>query len=150
VVHSAARAIQYPLAQQGFRLRVDVDESLPALTADPDALEQALLNLIANAMKYSGDSREIALRLLRHDDAAAIEVVDGGIGIDAQHHERIFEKYYRVQSAETDRIPGAGLGLTLAQHAVAAHGGRLQVASVPGSGSTFTMRIPFPRKESTA
>jgi len=55
-----------------------------------------------------------------------------------------------VRSAETDRIPGAGLGLTLAQHAVAAHGGRLQVASVLGGGSTFTMRIPFARKESTA
>jgi signal transduction histidine kinase len=148
VVRSAARAIQYPLAQQGFHLNVDADDSLPPLTADPDALEQALLNLIANAMKYSGDSRTIELRLRRHGGDAAIEVVDGGIGIDEQHQHRIFEKYYRVQSPDTDRIPGAGLGLTLALHAVTAHGGRLLVQSVLGRGSTFTMRLPFVRGES--
>jgi signal transduction histidine kinase len=146
VVYSAARAIQYPLAQQGFHLRVDVDDGLPVLTADADALEQALLNLIANAMKYSGESRDIALRLLRRDGDASIEVSDGGIGIPEHEQERIFEKYYRVQSAETARIPGAGLGLTLVRHAVAAHGGRLLVSSALGRGSTFTMRIPFARE----
>jgi len=150
VVYSAARAIQYPLAQQGFHLRVDVDDGLPALTADADALEQALLNLIANAMKYSGESRDIALRLLRRDGDASIEVSDGGIGIHEQEQERIFEKYYRVQSAETARIPGAGLGLTLVRHAVAAHGGRLLVSSALGRGSTFSMRIPFAREGGAA
>ena len=150
VVYSAARAIQYPLAQQGFHLRVDVDDGLPALTADPDALEQALLNLIANAMKYSGESRDIALRLLRRDGDASIEVSDSGIGIHEQEQERIFEKYYRVQSAETARIPGAGLGLTLVRHAVAAHGGRLLVSSALGRGSTFSMRIPFAREGGAA
>jgi len=150
VVYSAARALQYPLAQQGFRLRVDVDDGLPALTADPDALEQALLNLIANAMKYSGESRDIALRLLRRDGDVSIEVSDSGIGISEHDHERIFEKYYRVQSAETARIPGAGLGLTLVRHAVAAHGGRLLVSSALGRGSTFSMRIPFAREGGAA
>jgi len=150
VVYSAARALQYPLAQQGFQLRVDVADGLPALTADPDALQQALLNLIANAMKYSGDSRDIALRLLRRDGDVSIEVSDAGIGIPEQEHERIFEKYYRVQSAETARIPGAGLGLTLVRHAVAAHGGRLLVSSALGRGSTFSMRIPCAREGDAA
>ena len=90
-------------------------------------------------MKYSGDSRDIALRLLRRDGDVSIEVSDAGIGIPEQEHERIFEKYYRVQSAETARIPGAGLGLTLVRHAVAAHGGRLLVSSALGRGSTFSM-----------
>jgi hypothetical protein len=150
VVHSAARAMQYPLAQQGFHLCVEVDDGLPALRGDPDALEQALLNLITNAMKYSGDSRDIALRLLRRDGDALIEVSDRGIGIHEQDHERIFEKYFRVQSAETARIPGAGLGLTLVRHAVSAHGGQLLVSSALGQGSTFSMRIPFAREGDVA
>jgi signal transduction histidine kinase len=147
VVDSAVRAVQYPLSQQGFHLDLDVADDLPLVTADRDALQQALLNLIANAMKYSGQSRTIALRLRRENRDAAIEVIDRGIGIDESHQDQIFEKYYRVRSTDTDRGPGAGLGLTLAMHAVAAHGGRLQVSSALGRGSTFTVRIPFARQD---
>jgi signal transduction histidine kinase len=147
VVDSAVRAVQYPLSQQGFQLDLDVANDLPPVTADRDALQQALLNLIANAMKYSGDSRTIALRLRRQEGDAAIDVIDRGIGIDESHQDQIFEKYYRVRSTDTDRVPGAGLGLTLAMHAVAAHGGRLLVSSALGRGSTFTVRIPFARQD---
>src|SRR5207237_3642471 len=74
VADSAVRAMQYPLAQQGFTLRVSVEEDLPSLRADPDAIQQAILNLLTNAMKYSGDAREIDLRLCARNGDALIQV----------------------------------------------------------------------------
>lgn len=146
VVRSALRAIQYPLARLNFTLNVAIDDSLPPLMADPDAIEQAVLNLLANAVKYSGSAREIRLQVRRDQDEAVIEVADSGVGIAPEHHQRIFEKFYRVRSAETDRVPGAGLGLTLVSHAVKAHGGRVEVSSTPGLGSTFSIRMPLSRE----
>src|SRR5215471_5669448 len=81
VVRAAASAMQYPLTQEGFILNVSIDENLPAVMADPDALQQAILNLLANAMKYSGDAREIDLCLTQLEKEAVIQVVDRGIGI---------------------------------------------------------------------
>jgi len=150
VVRSATQAIQYPLVRQNFELKVAVEENLPQLMADPDAVEQAILNLLANAMKYSGSSRQIDLQLRRESHEAVIEVTDHGLGIAHENQNRIFEKFYRVRSAETDRVPGAGLGLTLVMHAVSAHGGRLLVSSALGVGSTFSIRLPFMKEEANA
>jgi len=143
VLRAAARAMDYPLAQQGFALRVQVDEGLPLVRADADALQQAILNLLTNAMKYSGESREIDLRLRAEDGDALIEVTDRGVGIALEEQARIFEKFYRAPTPENGLIPGAGLGLALAQHIAAAHGGRVAVRSAPGQGSTFTIRLPL-------
>jgi signal transduction histidine kinase len=146
VVRAAARAMNYPLAQQGFALRVQVDDGLPPVRADADALQQAILNLLTNAMKYSGQSREIDLRLRRENGYAVIEVTDRGVGIAPEEQERIFEKFYRAPTPENGLIPGAGLGLALAEHIAAAHGGRVAVRSAPGQGSTFTIRLPLERQ----
>src|SRR5881296_2928281 len=81
VIRAAAMAMQYPLSQHGFVLNVSIEEALPPVLADADALEQAVLNLLANAMKYSGDAREIDLRLMHSESEAVINVVDRGIGI---------------------------------------------------------------------
>jgi signal transduction histidine kinase len=143
VAQAAARTMQYPLAQQGFRLRVDIEDALPTVRADPDAIEQAILNLLTNAMKYSGESREIDLKLQRHDRHAVIQVTDKGVGIPPAEQSRIFEKFYRVPSAENQRVPGTGLGLTLVQHIARAHGGRVEVQSEPGKGSTFSVHLPL-------
>jgi signal transduction histidine kinase len=143
IVRNAARALEYPLAQQGFTLRMEVEQSLPPVNADGDALQQALLNLLTNAMKYSGASREIALRLRRADNQALIEVEDWGLGIAPAEQERIFEKFYRAHLPETKHIPGAGLGLTLVAHIAQAHGARVAVRSVPGAGSTFSLSFPL-------
>jgi signal transduction histidine kinase len=147
IVRAAANAMQYPLTQEGFALNVAIDENLPAVMADPDALQQAILNLLANAMKYSGDAREIDLCLTRCDKEAVIRVADRGIGIPAEDQPRIFEKFYRVRSAQSDRIAGTGLGLTLVTHIVKAHGGRLQVVSELGAGSTFSIHLPLKAAE---
>jgi len=143
VVRSAARTMQYPLSQLGFTLSVAIDDSIPPVQANADALEQATLNLLANAMKYSGNARHIEMRLGRSGEEAIIDIVDHGLGISREDQARIFEKFYRVRSVETDPIAGTGLGLTLALHIVEAHRGQVQVSSEVGSGSTFSVRIPL-------
>ena len=146
VVESAVRTIQYPLTQQGFVLDLDVSEGIPAIAVDRDALQQAILNLLTNAMKYSGEQRVIGLRLRKEDGAALIEVSDRGIGISEREQSRIFEKFYRVPIPENREISGTGLGLALVAHIVEAHGGSIQVQSQPGEGSTFSIRIPLPHQ----
>lgn len=148
VVRSAARAMQYPLSQQGFSLNVSIDESLQSMPADADALEQAILNLLSNAVKYSGEGREIELCCARRNGHAVIAVTDRGIGIAAEDQARVFEKFYRVRSSNTALIAGTGLGLTLVKHIAEAHGGAVDVESSPGKGSTFSLRIPV--SEATA
>jgi signal transduction histidine kinase len=143
VVRSAVRTMQYPLSQLGFTLTVSIDENIPPLQANADALEQAVLNLLANAMKYSGSARQIELRLGRSGEEAFIDIIDHGVGISHEDQTRIFEKFYRVRSAETDPIAGTGLGLTLALHIVEAHKGHVRVTSEVGHGSTFSVRIPM-------
>jgi signal transduction histidine kinase len=143
VVRSATRAMEYPLSQLGFTLTLSTDDTAPTLLADADALKQALLNLIGNAVKYSGDARQIEIRMGSHDNEAFVDVVDHGIGISREDQARIFEKFHRVRSVETEGIAGTGLGLALALHIVEAHRGRIEVSSDVGRGSIFSVRIPL-------
>lgn len=142
-LEAAARAMEYPLAQKGFELSIRADGDLPPVRADHDALEQAVLNLLTNAMKYSGESRRIELALARENGDAVIRVTDHGVGIPPEEHARIFEKFYRVPSPENQLIPGTGLGLALVAQIARAHGGRVEVRSAPGQGSTFSIRLPL-------
>ncbi|MDA2925060.1 HAMP domain-containing histidine kinase, partial [Acidobacteria bacterium AH-259-L09] len=143
IVHAAARTMRYPLAQQGFDLRIQVEDGMPPVQVDRDAMEQAILNLLTNAMKYSGESREIDLRLRRQDGQALIQVTDRGVGIDPKEQARIFDKFYRVSTPENQLVPGTGLGLALVAHIVKAHGGHVEVQSAPGKGSTFSIHLPL-------
>ena len=143
IVRLAARTMTYPLAQQGFVIEVDADETLPPVDVDADALEQAILNLLTNAVKYSGESRRIELQLARDGADAVISVRDRGIGISPADQQHIFEKFYRAPGPAAERISGTGLGLTIVDHIVQAHGGRVTVESSPGHGSTFAVRLPI-------
>jgi len=142
LVRAAARAIAYPATLKGVEVTVDVPDDPCVARVDPDAIQQALLNLLTNALKYSGNARQIAIALSRSDSTVAIRVRDWGIGIPAPDHRRIFEKFYRVPGGENRSIPGTGLGLALVAHIVAGHGGCIDVESAPGSGSTFTVCLP--------
>jgi signal transduction histidine kinase len=144
VIRAAVRTVQYPLAEGGFALQVALDPAIPAVHADPDAMQQAILNLLTNAMKYSGSGRRIALSLSREGDEAVISVTDDGAGVADNDLPRLFDRFYRARTAANQHIPGAGLGLTIVQHIVQAHGGGVAVESAPGSGSTFRIRLPIP------
>ncbi len=143
VAESAAKTMEYALSQLGFTLTISSDGSAPTLLADPEALTQAILNLLGNALKYSGEARRIEMRIGSRDGEAFVDVVDHGIGIARDDQSRIFERFHRVSSFETAGIAGAGLGLPLALHVVEAHRGRIAVVSHPGRGSTFSVCIPL-------
>jgi signal transduction histidine kinase len=143
VLNNVSRTMRFPLAEQGFDFHTEVSGDVPPVRVDRDAIEQAVLNLISNAMKYSGESRTIDLRLSSENGSARIEVRDRGIGIPPQEVKRIFEKFYRVQTPDNHAISGTGLGLALVAHIVEAHGGSVVVDSAVGKGSTFTILLPI-------
>jgi len=143
IIQETTRALEYPLKQQGFALNIEYEEGLPDVGVDRDGLEQALMNLLTNAMKFSGDSREIGLKLLRQETWAVIQVIDHGVGIDEAEQILIFDKFYRISSPENERLPGTGLGLSLVSHFAKAHRGRIDVDSSPGRGSTFSLYLPL-------
>lgn len=142
VLRAAAHALDYLLIQGRFELRTQIDPTVPKVPADRDALEQAVLNLLSNAMKYSGDDRRIDLSLSLDRNNAVIRVRDRGIGIPIEQQSLIFERFHRAPDSESRNIPGAGLGLALVDHIVKAHGGRVAVESSPGAGSTFSILLP--------
>jgi len=131
------------IRSRGFEVVVQIDDSVDEQLWDRDAVSRALLNLIDNAMKYSGDEKLLHVALGQTGEHVIIEVRDRGIGIDGKDIDRIFDPYYRAQFSDTQTRRGAGLGLTLVQQILASHGGRIEVVSTPGKGSTF--RLLFPR-----
>ena len=143
VIRAAEKAMAFPLNQKGFSLQVEVEKGIPPILADKDALEQAVLNLLHNAMKYSGESREILLRLRRNGNMACIDVIDHGIGISEENRGQIFGKFFRVSGIENQKIPGTGLGLTIVSHIAKSHRGQVEVISYSGEGSNFSIVLPL-------
>jgi signal transduction histidine kinase len=112
----------------------------PFVRADPAALEQVVVNLLDNAVKYSDTVRDITVRIREHGTHAVVEVADRGVGIAPGDQARIFERFYR--GSEASRRRGFGLGLPIVRELVHAHGGRVEVSSAPGVGSTFRVTLP--------
>lgn len=108
-------------------------------------VEQAIINLVDNAIRYSSRDTRVTVRGRRRDGAVVVEVIDTGIGIAPEHQQRIFERFYRVDAARSRDSGGTGLGLAIVKHVAQAHAGEVTVRSTPGRGSTFTMRLPAGR-----
>jgi signal transduction histidine kinase len=141
LVRAARKRVDYALAKDGFTLVEHVPDVSIRVHADPDALVQAVLNLLGNAMKYSGASRQIRLVVDVDDTHARLRVADDGVGVPPAEQARIFKSFYRAASAEA-LTTGAGLGLALVRHFADAHGGGVSVESAPGRGSVFTIVLP--------
>ena len=121
-----------------------VASDLPRVLADEGATEQAIENLLANAMKYSGEDRTIEVSAARINRHIVISVTDHGIGISRREQGRIFRKFYRVQRELGGGPQGTGLGLAIVDHTMRGHGGFVRVESEPDRGSTFSLHFPIP------
>ena len=142
VVRDVIDAYRFPIEQQGFSLELEIADDLPELQIDPEALSQALLNLVNNAIKYSHEDKRIRVGARRDGERVLVSVADSGIGIPRAEQKKIFEKFYRAESSLIHTTKGSGLGLALVRHIMEAHGGSVEVASQPGEGSTFTLVLP--------
>ena len=109
-------------------------------------LEEAIVNLIDNAIKFSQPSQHVDIIAEKLDNEIRISVQDFGSGITAEHLPRLFERFYRGDKARTRKQGGTGLGLAIVEHIAQAHGGRVNVESVPGQGSVFSILIPSPSR----
>jgi two-component system phosphate regulon sensor histidine kinase PhoR len=116
----------------------------PTITAriNPALFEQAVVNLLDNAVKYSGKGSSIRVETEKQPDEVLIRVCDNGVGIASQDISRIFERFYRVDKARSAKLGGTGLGLSIVKHIVQAHHGHISVESSPGKGSIFTLHLP--------
>jgi len=125
-----------------FTVTSKLNPSVPVLI-DPEATEQALENLISNAMKYSPEHREISVVVDREDGYGVVRVMDRGIGITPRLQGKIFQKFYRIQTDAGSGPQGTGLGLAIVDHVMRGHGGFVRVKSETGLGSTFTLHFPL-------
>jgi len=150
VVDEVLRSYEYQITSAGFDLRTEIMSAPPPVMLDRDALAQAVLNLLNNAVKYSTEVKRITVRVSAREGGVAIEVADCGVGIPRAEQEKIFEKFYRVGAELTNNTKGSGLGLALVKHIVEAHRGRIVVESAPGKGSKFTILLPAGGAETTS
>lgn len=127
--------------EKNIKISLDCDEKISAKINSP-LLEQAIVNLLDNAVKYSENDKEVKISGYAKENDIVIEVADEGRGIEKEHLPRLFERFYRVDKARSRKLGGTGLGLAIVKHIIQAHGGTVNVESTPGKGSVFTIKIP--------
>lgn len=141
VFESAKIACESLLQQQQIDLRIYCNEQLATLI-NASLLEQAIVNLLTNAIKYSETGSRVVIEAAELDNQISIRVQDFGCGIDKEHLPRLFERFYRVDMARSRNLGGTGLGLAIVKHVAHAHHGEVMVHSQPGEGSSFTLLLP--------
>ena len=149
VIQTAVQICQPKAAAKNITIDLDVSEDIKA-NLDATLLEQALVNLIDNAIKYSGEGNRVVINTRIEIKELKIEIVDRGAGIPQNHLPRLFERFYRVDKARSRKLGGTGLGLAIVKHIVQAHGGHISVDSALGKGSTFTIHLPHHQRTQSA
>ena len=128
--------------EKSIALETQIDPAAAFIWADRTAAEQALINLVENALRYTGNGGRITISTLPTVSGVAVSVSDDGVGIDPQHLPRIFERFYRADAGRSREAGGTGLGLAIVKHLVEAHGGSVEAESIVGSGTTIRMFFP--------
>jgi len=141
MIAAAVDACRRRAAARSIELQSACEKEL-VVRMNPSLMEQAMINLLDNAIKYSDEGTVVTVEAQRHKDETVISVRDQGIGIEKEHLDRIFERFYRVDKARSRKLGGSGLGLSIVKNIAAAHGGRVSVESSPGKGSTFRIHLP--------
>jgi two-component system phosphate regulon sensor histidine kinase PhoR len=141
ILARAVQACDDKAESKKIHLEIDCREDLKA-RMDPQLLEQAVVNLIDNAINYSEEGKSVTIKALERAQEIFIQVQDQGCGIERKHLDRVFERFYRVDKSRSRKLGGTGLGLAIVKHIVQSHGGRVSVESQLGVGSTFTLHLP--------
>ncbi len=145
VVLQAVQEVRERAAETGIRLRVQVEPGLPTIEGGLMELRRAVAILLDNAIKFSPDGGEVRVEMFSDGDHVGMRVSDPGVGIPPEELENIFDPFTQVEQPEGRLFGGIGLGLPIARHVVELHGGRIEVQSQVGQGSTFTIFLPIRR-----
>jgi signal transduction histidine kinase len=129
-------------ARRAVELDERVPDDLPLVYADAERVHQVLFNLLDNAVRFTPSGGRVTITASRRNGAVDVAVTDTGPGIAPEHLPRLFERFYRVDSARSRDEGGTGIGLAIARSVIEAHGGRIWAESEPGKGSTFTFELP--------
>jgi signal transduction histidine kinase len=142
IVENAVAAVRDRFDIPGCELKVDAAAALPSVEADSDAMVTALINLLDNAFKYTGDEKHIIVSAAAENGSVRFQVKDNGIGLSPRDSKRIFKRFYQVDQRLSRSGGGCGLGLSIVKFIVNAHHGNIEVETQPGKGSVFTITIP--------
>jgi two-component system phosphate regulon sensor histidine kinase PhoR len=146
VIESALQAVEPQIKLARLKGSVDVEreiaDELPEIEVDPDAVSEAIINVLQNALRYTPAAKHLRIRAIRVDGEIEISVTDNGPGIPKHEQCYIFEQFYRVVDPALPNVEGTGLGLSMVHHIIAAHGGRVTVSSESGKGATFRIALP--------
>jgi two-component system sensor histidine kinase VicK len=142
-IESVTRANALNAKQRSHELVYDSSESLPLITGDRSRLEQVMMNIIGNAIKYTPDGGHIRIHAGSTEESVWMEVCDDGIGIPEKDRDRIFERFYRVDKARSRESGGTGLGLSIAREIVQRHNGTLALVPHDGPGTTIRLTLPI-------
>ncbi len=143
LVDATLQRLQTFAERQGVSLIAQVPGDLPPVRGDEERLDQLLMNLLHNAIKFSPDGGTVTITAEEYPDVLVVSIADEGVGIPARDQVRVFERFYKVDRARQRGLGGTGLGLAIARHIAEAHGGRIWLDSTEGKGSTFSLSLPL-------
>ena len=146
VIQNVLASYRYQIINSRFDVQTNIQPDLPPVLIDRDAMAQAISNLLDNAIKYSGDVKQLSITTETLPSNLSIEIADHGIGIPRAEQAKIFEKFYRVGNGLVHDVKGSGLGLSLVKHIIEAHKGTISVESDVGKGSVFRILLPLARR----
>ena len=141
IIEEVFNTYKFHLQNKGFKFTSLPDNNIPLIYADKEAVSEAIINIIDNAVKYSHDRKEVELSTGTMGELVYVKIKDHGIGISVQDQKKIFEKFFRVSSGYVHDTKGTGLGLSLVKHIMDAHKGEITLHSTPGSGSSFILKF---------
>ena len=143
VAENVYRSYKFHLEHLGFAFNLVKDETIPIIKIDEEAVSEAIVNLVDNAVKYSDSIKEIIIRTGIEKNNAFIEVGDKGIGIPEKDQQKIYDKFFRVSSGNVHNVKGSGLGLSIVKHIMDAHKGKIELFSEVNKGSRFRLVFPL-------
>lgn len=142
IIQSAIHLLQPKMIEKQIHLNLNIESDLKQFRCNPDRIKQLLINLLDNAIKYTEEG-SITIECYEDNNFLELQIIDTGIGIEEEHHTRIFERFYRVDKGRSRKQGGTGLGLSIVKHIVELYGGTITIESKVQVGTKFNIRLPY-------